>query len=77
MAKKIQNKKTPNTSEQHVSTPEEIKTLTPVVAIGASSGGLQALSELLENLEPGLDMAYVIIQHLSPTHDSILPVVPQ
>ena len=73
MAKKIQNKKTPNTSEQHVSTPEEIKTLTPVVAIGASSGGLQALSELLENLEPGLDMAYVIIQHLSPTHDSILP----
>jgi two-component system CheB/CheR fusion protein len=47
--------------------------LHPVVAIGASSGGLQALSELLEHLPPDLGMTYVIIQHLSPDHESILP----
>ena len=46
-----------------------------MVAIGASSGGVQALSELLENLPDDLGMAYVIIQHLSPTHESILPEI--
>ncbi|HEY4289818.1 MAG TPA: chemotaxis protein CheB [Puia sp.] len=45
----------------------------PIVAIGASAGGLEAISKLLEALSPELGMAYVIIQHLSPTHQSILP----
>jgi two-component system CheB/CheR fusion protein len=58
-----------------ISTPQERKSLFPVVAIGASSGGLQALSELLENLPNDLGMAYVVIQHLSPTHESILPEI--
>ena len=73
MAKKPLNKKEPAGSVHHVSTLEERQSLFPVVAIGSSSGGLQALSELLENLQPDLGMAYVIIQHLSPTHESILP----
>lgn len=45
----------------------------PVVAIGASAGGLEAISTFLENLAPDLGMAYVVIQHLSPNHESILP----
>jgi two-component system CheB/CheR fusion protein len=60
----------PNIKE---SSPEQIKKLHPVVAIGASAGGLKAINELLENLPVDLGMTYVIIQHLSPTHESILP----
>jgi two-component system CheB/CheR fusion protein len=58
--------------EEYVSTAKKGRALFPVVAIGASSGGLQALNELLENLPDDLGMAYVIIQHLSPNHESIL-----
>jgi len=47
--------------------------LFPIVAIGASAGGLEAISTFLENVPPDLGMAYVIIQHLSPSHESILP----
>ncbi|WP_247233422.1 chemotaxis protein CheB [Telluribacter sp. SYSU D00476] len=45
----------------------------PVAAIGASAGGLEAISELLEHLPPDTGIAFVIIQHLSPTHESVLP----
>jgi two-component system CheB/CheR fusion protein len=48
-------------------------TLFPVVAIGASAGGLEAISNFLENVSPDLGMAFIIIQHLSPSHQSILP----
>ena len=51
------------------------KKLFPVVAIGASAGGIEAISALLENLPPNLGMAYVIIQHLAPNHESILPEI--
>src|SRR6266487_414697 len=49
------------------------ESLFPVVAIGASAGGIEAISTLLENTSPNLGMAYVIIQHLAPNHESILP----
>jgi two-component system CheB/CheR fusion protein len=45
----------------------------PVVGIGASAGGLEAISSLLTHLKPDLGMAYVIVQHLSPDHESLLP----
>jgi two-component system, chemotaxis family, CheB/CheR fusion protein len=35
----------------------------PVVAIGASTGGLDAVTELLINVEPGTGMSYVYLQH--------------
>ena len=44
----------------------------PVVAIGASAGGLEAFTELLRFLPSDTGMAYVFIQHLSPTHESML-----
>src|SRR5436853_1956187 len=47
----------------------------PVVAIGASAGGLEAITELLKNLSPSTGMAYVYIQHLDPTHESLLSTI--
>jgi two-component system, chemotaxis family, CheB/CheR fusion protein len=44
----------------------------PVVGIGASAGGLEALSELLTALAPETGMAWIVVQHLDPTHDSML-----
>jgi two-component system CheB/CheR fusion protein len=45
----------------------------PIVGIGASAGGLKALQELLLHLPPDLAMAYVLIPHLDPTHESLMP----
>src|ERR1051326_6828016 len=44
-----------------------------VVGVGASAGGLEALTELLEHLPSQLNMAFVVIQHLDPRHESSLP----
>jgi two-component system CheB/CheR fusion protein len=44
----------------------------PVVAIAASAGGLEAISELLGALPPGSSMAYVVVQHLDPDRESLL-----
>jgi two-component system CheB/CheR fusion protein len=44
----------------------------PVVAIGASAGGLAAFTELLKALPAQSGMAFVLIQHLEPKHDSAL-----
>src|SRR5258705_4662726 len=44
----------------------------PVVAIGASAGGLEALTALLSAVSPATGMAFVVIQHLSPTHESMM-----
>ena len=43
-----------------------------VGAIGASAGGLEAGIDLVRNLDPDSGMAYVFIQHLDPTHNSII-----
>jgi two-component system CheB/CheR fusion protein len=43
-----------------------------LVAIGASAGGLDALRELLAALPPLRTLAYVVAQHVSPTHVSML-----
>ncbi len=52
-----------------------IKNLCPVVAIGASAGGLEAISVFLKNLPAKTGMAYVYIQHLDPTHESLLSAI--
>ncbi|HEY6010158.1 MAG TPA: chemotaxis protein CheB, partial [Nitrospirota bacterium] len=43
-----------------------------MVGIGASAGGLEACTKLLEHLPPDTGMAFVLVQHLAPTKDSIL-----
>ena len=44
----------------------------PVVAIGASAGGLAAFTALLKALPSKSGMAFVLIQHLEPKHESAL-----
>jgi two-component system CheB/CheR fusion protein len=42
-----------------------------VVGVGASAGGLEALGELTKNV-PIDHMAFIIVQHLAPQHESVL-----
>lgn len=44
----------------------------PVVAIGASAGGLEAMIALLKYLPADTGMAFIYVQHLSPDHKSML-----
>ena len=43
-----------------------------VVAIGASAGGLDACRKLLDALPSVNGMAFIIVQHLDPSHDSMM-----
>jgi two-component system, chemotaxis family, CheB/CheR fusion protein len=47
----------------------------PVVGIGASAGGIQAVCELLKNMPQDSGMALVVVQHLPPDHQSMLAEV--
>jgi len=44
----------------------------PIVGIGASAGGLEALELFLRNVPANSGMAFVIVQHLDPTHKGIM-----
>jgi len=46
--------------------------LFPVVGIGASAGGLEAFTQLLQCIPVNTGMAFVLIQHLDPGHTSFL-----
>jgi two-component system CheB/CheR fusion protein len=45
----------------------------PVVGVGASAGGLAAFKKLLGAIPEDSGMAYVLVQHLDPNHESQLP----
>jgi len=47
----------------------------PIVGIGASAGGLEAFTLLLEHLPVDTGMAFVLVQHLEPDHESALPEI--
>ena len=49
----------------------------PVVGIGASAGGLEALEAFLVNLPEAPGVAFVVIQHMDPTHRGALPEILQ
>ena len=44
----------------------------PIVALGASAGGLEALQIFFDNMPSDSGMAFVIIQHLNPKGKSML-----
>ena len=46
--------------------------LFPVIGVGASAGGLEACRRLLKGIPEDSGMAYILVQHLDPTHESIL-----
>ena len=44
-----------------------------IVGVGASAGGLEAFTQLLSILPVDTGLTLVLVQHLDPRHDSILP----
>ncbi|MFT5382750.1 MAG: two-component system CheB/CheR fusion protein [Saprospiraceae bacterium] len=52
---------------------KSLNLLFPVVGIGASVGGLDAFKKLLKAIHEDSGMAYVLVQHLDPAHESMLP----
>ena len=59
------------TREEHVRQP--VEDACPVVGIGASAGGLEAIKALLSHVPSKTGKAYVVVQHLDPNHVSLLP----
>jgi len=63
------NRKPP---QRQTSTDNATRASFPIVAIGASAGGLEAFSNLLRALPPEPGVALVFIPHLDPTHESAM-----
>src|SRR4028119_1309718 len=49
--------------------------LFPVVGIGASAGGLEAFTQILNHLPTDTGMAFVMIQHMAPDQESALSLI--
>jgi two-component system, chemotaxis family, CheB/CheR fusion protein len=64
--------KTPPGKKRSTAEKESNENNFPVVAIGASAGGLEAMMELLQFLPADTGMAFIYVQHLSPDHKSLL-----
>lgn len=76
MAKSRSNKKEEDTNIDPASIkPSDGEFL--IVGMGASAGGIQAFNEFFQHTPPKSGMAYVVILHLSPDHDSSLAHVLQ
>ena len=49
----------------------------PVVGMGASAGGLEAFEQFFHHVLPNSGMAFVLVSHLDPSHESILTEILQ
>ncbi|MDP4259635.1 MAG: chemotaxis protein CheB [Bacteroidota bacterium] len=49
----------------------------PVVGVGASAGGLEVFKRLIRAIPESSGMAYILVQHLEPNHESLLPEILQ
>jgi two-component system CheB/CheR fusion protein len=72
VAKKTGKRRPGTVVRPAVEEPGEAGTLPVVVGVGASAGGLEAFTELLSHLPDDTGMAFVLIQHLDPKHESHL-----
>jgi two-component system CheB/CheR fusion protein len=67
------SKRKPKTQVPKAHKPAASKSITfPIVGIGASAGGLEALEIFFSHVPADCAMAFVVIQHLDPTHKSIM-----
>src|SRR5664279_4673057 len=64
-------KKQANAAHQETAAPPASVSF-PIVGIGASAGGLEALEQFLGGVPARSGMAFVIVQHLDPTHKGIM-----
>ena len=46
-----------------------------MVGVGASAGGLDSFEKFLNAVPDDSGMAYILVQHLSPSHESVLPEI--
>ena len=51
---------------------DSLANIPTIIGVGASAGGLEAFSQLLEALPPLPNAAIIFVQHLSPQHESAL-----
>jgi len=49
----------------------------PVIGVGASAGGLEAFKRLIRAIPPSSGMAFILVQHLEPNHESLLSEILQ
>jgi len=49
----------------------------PIVAVGASAGGLEALEQFFAEVPAACGVAFVVVQHLDPHHQGMLPALLQ
>lgn len=76
--RRTSKKSQPNTSDGKVKSENQQDNqneLFPVVGIGASAGGLEAFTELLNYLPTDTGMAFVMIQHMPPEPESALSLI--
>ncbi len=62
----------PQKTEQLEPLQQEKEDNFPIVGIGASAGGLEAFEAFFRHMPPDNGMAFVLVQHLDPDHESIL-----
>jgi len=71
-SKKSKSDSTTGKNSNRQEQPDNQQELFPIVAMGASAGGLEAFTQLLRHLPNDTGMAFVLIQHLSPNQKSLL-----
>jgi two-component system CheB/CheR fusion protein len=69
----VKIKKPKSTGTLKIKTPGIDTGKFPIVGIGASAGGLEALDQFLSHVPENSGMAYVVIQHMDPTQKGMLP----
>nr|WP_320050475.1 chemotaxis protein CheB [uncultured Desulfuromonas sp.] len=67
------SRKKPTDKPKENSTAQTAKASFPIAGIGASAGGLEALEQFLGQVPENCGIAFIIIQHLDPTHKGIMP----
>ena len=72
---KNRKKRSPRPPTSEGATPKSQESLlpSPIVGIGASAGGLEALQQLFGNMPSTTGMAFVLVQHLDPHHETLMP----
>ncbi|MBI2852494.1 MAG: chemotaxis protein CheB [Chloroflexi bacterium] len=68
----IAREKSPATAEMATVSPGKVF---PIVGIGASAGGLEAIEQFFKKMPPDSGMAFVIVQHLDPARHSSMPEI--
>lgn len=72
MKKLTSSKSSYTTDSDELALKANTTVLFPVIGLGSSAGGLEALEQFLKHVPESSGMAFVIVQHLDPTHKGIM-----